>query len=162
MFAGSPYYGNILITFSLSIGLMYLWQECQAQWRKHKRLALFWGAMFVTATGAVWLFVDTFGTDYGFAGVMTAVLVSLAHTREEVSPAAERWYRFETRLCLLTVALAFVAVQPIAPTRQWWSLLSIPLLMLYNGTAGNKRFQYGFYVFYPLHLALLQLIAWMR
>lgn len=161
MMSGSAYYGNILITFSLSIALIYLWQECQARWDKNKRIALLWGAAFAAATAAVGVFVHTCGVDYGFAGVMTAVLVSIAQTRHtNGATAVKRWDRLEVRLVLLAVALIWVVAVNIAPMRQLWSLLALPLLLLYNGTAGKRRFQYGFYVFYPLHLALLQMIAW--
>ena len=37
-------------------------------------------------------------------------------------------------------------------------LLAIPVLMLYNGSRGRSM-KYWFYVYYPLHLAVLGLIA---
>lgn len=36
------------------------------------------------------------------------------------------------------------------------SILAAPLLYYYNGESGTKRFKYAFYVFYPLHLVILQ------
>lgn len=39
-----------------------------------------------------------------------------------------------------------------------FSLLALPLILLYNGKRGNLRLKYFFYAFYPLHLALLAAI----
>lgn len=161
--ADGGYYGNILLTFSLSIALIYLWQECQKHLFDRKPLALLWGGLFLAATAGVWVLVDTVGVDYGFAGVMTAVLISFAQDRySNAPPALKRWYSLPVKLVLLTAALLWVTWDNALPARQVWCLLSVPLLLLYNGTAGKHRFKYGFYVFYPLHLALLQLIAWVK
>ena len=43
---------------------------------------------------------------------------------------------------------------------QIWSLVAIPVLLLYSGDRGRLPMKYFFYVFYPLHLAVLQLIGW--
>ena len=45
-----------------------------------------------------------------------------------------------------------------APGNVWFVLLDIPILMLYNGERGNKKFKYAFYIFYPLHLGALYLV----
>nr|MBQ4319591.1 hypothetical protein [Clostridia bacterium] len=44
---------------------------------------------------------------------------------------------------------------------QWYSLLVLPLLLLYSGKRGQLNTKYFFYVFYPLHLALLQGLDWL-
>ena len=43
---------------------------------------------------------------------------------------------------------------------QYYSLLAIPLLLLYSGKRGKANLKYFFYIFYPVHLAVLQGIAW--
>jgi hypothetical protein len=40
-------------------------------------------------------------------------------------------------------------------------LLSIPLLLLYNGKPGKYRLKQFFYIFYPAHLAVLWGIDWL-
>ncbi len=159
--ADGRYYGNILLTFSLSVSLIYLWQACHERLINGNRTALLWGVLFLAATAATAFFVETFGVDYGFAGVMTAVLVSFAHDRSDHAPW-RWWYSLSARLILLTAALLWLTSVNFMPARQVWCLVAVPLLMLYNGKAGNRRFKYGFYVFYPLHLAVLQLIAWVK
>ncbi len=38
---------------------------------------------------------------------------------------------------------------------QYYALLAVPILSLYNGQYGSKKFKYWFYVFYPLHLVVI-------
>ena len=59
--------------------------------------------------------------------------------------------------CLLSLAIAEVG-WPI----QYWSLLAVPLLVLYNGKPGRVRMKYFFYIFYPLHLVILYGISMLR
>jgi len=42
----------------------------------------------------------------------------------------------------------------------FWSLAAIPLLLAYSGKRGKANMKYFFYIFYPVHLAALQLIDW--
>ena len=42
---------------------------------------------------------------------------------------------------------------------QWYSLLAVPLLMLYNGQRGRRNMKYFFYIFYPVHMLALELVA---
>lgn len=159
--ADGRYYGNILLTFSLSIALIYLLQEWKRRLFGGERFAALWGAIVLAATVAAALLVSLVGVDYGFAGVLTPVLVSLFDDRDgNVPPAFKRFDCLPVKLLLLTVALLFVTWQNAWPERQIYSLAAVPLLAFYNGTPGKQRFKYGFYLFYPLHLALLQLLAW--
>jgi len=54
---------------------------------------------------------------------------------------------------LIALASASGVMQPS-------SLLALPLLYLYNGKRGRGAPKYFFYIFYPAHLAALQLISW--
>lgn len=160
LLAGYPYYGNILLTFSLSIALIYLWQLCQRCLMARKRVGFVWLLLFWAATATVWHLVDMFGVDYGFAGVMVAVLLSFTNPPDgKTKPKHSWWFSVPTRTAVFTVALLWAAYTNLFPDRQYWSLMAVPLMLLYNGKPGKHRFKYGFYVFYPLHLAVLQGIA---
>lgn len=41
---------------------------------------------------------------------------------------------------------------------QWFMILSLPFILLYNGQRGRKM-KYFFYVYYPLHVYLLVILA---
>lgn len=41
---------------------------------------------------------------------------------------------------------------------QWFMILSLPFILLYNGTRG-KKLKYFFYIYYPLHVYLLVILA---
>jgi hypothetical protein len=85
--AEGKYYGNILLTFSFSIALIYLLQEWKAHlFERRTAYAVVWGTAFVAATGAVFVFTQTWGVDYGFAGVMTTVAVALFDDRKGNAP----------------------------------------------------------------------------
>ena len=161
--AEGSYYGNILLTFTFSIALIYLLQEWKTHLFAHRAAhAVAWGTAFVAATGAVYLFTEQWGVDYGFAGVMTAVVISLFDDRTGNAPSAfTAWNRLSVKLLLTAVMLAFVAWQSQAPSRQLFALAAVPLLALYNGKPGKLRLKYGFYLFYPLHLAALEILAWL-
>jgi hypothetical protein len=42
---------------------------------------------------------------------------------------------------------------------QHYALLSLPFLLCYSGKRGKGNLKYFFYIFYPVHLAVLQGIA---
>jgi hypothetical protein len=42
---------------------------------------------------------------------------------------------------------------------EWYSLIAVPILLLYNGERGKYNLKYFFYIFYPAHLVILQGIA---
>ena len=42
---------------------------------------------------------------------------------------------------------------------QMFALLTVPLIALYNGTRGKWKLKWFFYLFYPVHLALIYLVG---
>ena len=138
---------NILLTFSLSILLIYCLQfahEAQT-WQKE----ILWSAVFAAGVLAVYGLCWKFHVDYGFWGIMTPVLVSFGYIRK-----FPNWAQVVLLGCgLLLLGTEYTKVQQYA-------LLSLPLLMLYSGKRGKAKMKYFFYIFYPVHLAVLQGIAW--
>ncbi len=137
-------YQCILVTFSLSIGLIYMLEDAIKKPRFHKTsfaalsLAAAYGICEVLPR-----FLPGFYVDYGFAGVMLPVLIWFGRNK---------WQS----ILLCAVGLVFLS---IGNSVQWFSLLTLPLLLLYNGTRGKAKLKYLFYIYYPAHLALLYLIS---
>ncbi len=81
-----------------------------------------------------------YGVDYGLSGVFLPVIIYLADTRPR-------------RLAAAGLGLCLVALE--AGGIQWFGLLALLPLALYDGTRGKWRLKYLFYIYYPLHLAVL-------
>ena len=151
--------GNIFLTFSLSTVLIYLWQYAMRAYgnsRLHGSLAL---AVWVAAVAAVWGLTQHIHIEYRFWGIMAAVAVSLPMYTEGQTPhVLKRFDRLPVQLILLATALFLQAFPTIGRTVQVYSIAAVGILAFYDGTAGNKRLKYAFYVFYPLHLIVIGII----
>lgn len=153
-------YMNILITLSLSILLVYALQYAKAalfggcRWGKK----VFAAAVFLLAVAAVWLLNRYVRIDYGFWGCMLPVTASLLRPAANGAPAAlARLDTLTVRVAAFTVGLVVLAIA--AGGVQIYSLCAVPLLLLYSGQRGKGRMKWFFYVFYPTHLAALELIS---
>ena len=147
-FAGGAAYLNILLTFSASILLIYILQEMYRAktWKKEALWSVLFAAGFLSAYGIQHIIT----MDYGFWGIMVPVFVSFAHQRK-----FPRW----ASVVLLGIGLVLLGAD--MGGIQHWALLAVPLLLLYSGERGKYKMKYFFYIFYPVHLAVLQGIAWL-
>ena len=121
----------ILVTFSLSIMLIYIID------RKNIILSL----LFLTAC---FYLTQAVNIDYGFSGILLPLLIYWGENKTQ-------------KLMLLTSGLVLVSLtnSPI----QWYSLLSVPLMALYNGQRGKLKMKNFFYIYYPLHLLVIYFIS---
>lgn len=141
---------GILITFSLSILLIYTMEGIQKE-RSADRVVCF---VLVLAV-VVFLTVVLprlwkgrgFAVDYGICGVLAPALVYVGRNRME-------------KLGLLALGLVFLSLS--IGGIQYFCLLALPLLWLYDGSRGKRKMKYLFYIYYPLHLAVLYGIAMIR
>ena len=142
--ADGTLYFSILFTFTLSIVTIYALQNFRA-----KKNALS-GAVFALAVASVWALNQIFVIDYGFWGCMVPVFAAAfqntKHDRTVVHTAM-----MLPGLILLSAAVG---------GNQYLSLLALPLLLCYNGRRGRWKMKNFFYVFYPAHLVILQVLQW--
>ena len=140
-------YMCIFVTFSLSVGICWLLKL--AQQKKNVLFAFFAVAgigiaFFLTDILPLLLSGTDYSVDYGFLGVMLPVVLFLCKGKKMQLVAAA------AVLCLMAVWLDWKV--------QWFALLALPLLALYNGSRGKWKLKWLFYIYYPAHLAILWLI----
>lgn len=104
----------------------------------------------------VFVFCGTVPEDYGFYGAVLPVFPLVIRIQlkkydvEEHKKYLMELISFTAMLVILSFALGGI---------QFYSLLSIPFLFLYTGLRGKKKMKNFFYLFYPLHLLLIGLVA---
>lgn len=143
---GGSLYQCVLVTFTISIGLIRLLKEDRLPPALHTLAVIlgFLGALFLTEGLPLLLPGTNYAVDYGMAGVLLPVLVWMGRNRKET---------------MLLFVLGSVLLCMSCGSIQWWCLGSVPLVMLYNGRRGTAKLKYLFYVYYPLHLVVLYLIG---
>lgn len=144
-FVDGTLYLSILFTFSLSILTVYA-----LQYFKAKKNALS-AAVFFTAVAGVWLLNQIFVIDYGFWGCMVPVFAAVFHNTKYDRPGVH----------ILMLGAGLLLLSADVGGIQIWSLLTLPLLLCYNGRRGKWKMKYFFYIFYPAHLVILQVIQWL-
>ena len=150
-------YMSILVTFSCSIAVICALQQLKEA--SGPKLVL-WALVFVTAVAAVYALNEVLQIDYGFWGCMVPVFPALFQDRRDAE--RKHFQKLDRRPVHITMlALGLVILWLDLGGYQLWSLLAVPVLLLYSGRRGRLPMKYFFYVFYPLHLAVLQLIGWM-
>lgn len=140
-------YQCIFVTFSISIGSIYLLDNAREK-RNVSSVLLLILDLLLTALlcfGAP-RWIPGFDIDYGFFGVLLPVLIYCG--TDGLS-----------RLILAACGMALLCNH--FGGIQWYCLLSLPLLALYSGKRGKWKMKYLFYVYYPLHLVLLEGAAWL-
>lgn len=153
-------FGNILITFSLSLSMLLslrFWREGQRRDNRRQAvtgLLLTVGSLLLTVL--VCRFIDV---DYGLPGCVLP-LFAAACDADMAAPAALRpadrhrqWYP------LLGFSVGLLALSIWLGGIQYYSLLALPLLAMSGHKRGKLRLKYFFYLYYPLHLLALEGIS---
>jgi hypothetical protein len=164
-------YASIFLTFSASVLLVYLLDAMKAYMLSspafYKPLLCALG--FFAVLGAAWILFLHIPFDYGFFGMLAPVAAGMFDVRDKEVPraisilSAKPFRILWLGICLIPICLenqhGVISFLGIGIPVQYLCLLSLPLLLLYNGKPGTRRLKYFFYLFYPLHLAVLEAIA---
>ena len=138
-FAMGSLYQCILVTFSLSILLIYAIDSGSP--------LLGAGAFLLVLflTGFLPNRLPGFYIDYSLWGVLTPVAVYFGRNKWE-------------KLLFCGLALVMLAAAHSGFT-QWLALLSLIPLALYNGKRGKRKIKWFFYLYYPIHLVVIYAIS---
>ena len=131
-------YQCILVTFTLSI-LLILSLDRAGRERTFPSIlsaVLVWALVFFICLGLPNILAHTdFAIDYGLWGVLLPVFIFLGRNKQE--------QLLLTLVGLVLLAIFFRNLGAI----QWCSLLTLPLLALYNGQRGKGQMKYFFYLY---------------
>lgn len=154
-------YMSILVTFSISILVIYLMQELKealVDGEVNFIVKIFLALLFVFSVLVVYLINQHLEIDYGFYGCMLPVFAAVFH-----KPRKNATRFFEkidcTYIHIITLCVGMFLLANVTNARQFWSYLAIPFLLLYSGKRGKANMKCFFYIFYPLHLVFLEFIG---
>ena len=169
---------SILTTLTLSIATIYAFQWWEARAiNPEGKAELNFALMVPIAVLAIDIFVcnimpgllssTDFKIDYGFMGVLLPLFCYMPRfntsehelQQREQDPKRLLWQQ----LGLMAVGLALLAwaMMPHSGTTQWWGLFALLPLASYSGKRGKWRMKYLFYIYYPLHLVVIQGISYL-
>lgn len=147
--SGNGLYLNILFTFSCSVVL------CSVFLRLDKDNCFKNRVLIILTIGVFWtmdfLFERISGSsglnlhlDYGIEGIILPLFAVMYKDKRK-------------KLLCFTIGLFFVAGRLYGFFTLFFLFAMIPVLLLcfYNGEGGKRNLKYFFYLFYPLHLAVI-------
>lgn len=152
-----PFHQNVLWTFLIAIGLIYLNEKAKATGKMWLRILVGITTVFLgTILGLITM------VDFYHAGVLTVLVFYFFRERNIVSFVGQF-------ICLAYINIEILSGfayewnifgQTFYFTRQGLALLALIPIWLYRGKQGphNKALQYFYYAFYPVHLLILGLL----
>ncbi len=154
---------NILITFSLSTVIIFALQNFKTKFfsKDSSKEAIFISLFLLCFSVAIVYYINTLiKIDYGFAGCMTPVAASLFDFKStDATKSVKKLDKIPLRVLSIIIPISFIIYRNMSfgdKSVSPFLLMAIPLLLLYSGKRGTKKLKYFFYLFYPLHLALLE------
>ena len=177
LFVFEEVYASVFLTFSISILNIYIidalkkiaFNERNENGKINKVRAVLALLTASLALAVSYIPFHFFLFDYGYIGMLAPVLISLFDFKGVNAPKIllrlDSYYVRLLVLMLCCIGLAIknpqlqITVFGCSVSVQVFNQISIPLLLTYNGKAGNKKMKYFFYLFYPLHLGVITLIS---
>ncbi len=156
-FDNGSLYMCILVTFSLSILLVYAMQLLKKAVFSDGSL-VYKGLMllfFLSCLTLVYVLTGFVSIDYGFPGITIPLFASLFDFRGIDAPEQLKKLDCIT-VRVLCMGIGLFMMSYAVGWIQYYSLLALIPLLLYSGKRGRLKMKYFFYLFYPLHLVLLE------
>ena len=151
-------YMSILVTFSISIVTIYAMQFFKESLFSENTSILrktCSGALFLATLVSVYILNTILEIDYGFFGCMLPVFAAVFHSPKNCDARfLKKLDVIPVHLVMLLLGMMCLAIQ--SGKWQFYSFLAIPFLALYSGKRGKANMKYFFYIFYPLHLLILE------
>lgn len=152
---------NVFVTFTFSIIMIYALQAFYERLFSKDVKAyekIFFGIIFIATIFAVYYISLYISFDYGFFGALIPLFASVF-----MLPGVcdIRWLKVldNKYMHILTLGMGvslMVFLSKKFVSIKWCALLSLVVLLFYSGRKGKLKTKYFFYVFYPLHLVLLE------
>ncbi len=172
---GKLWYNNGNVFFTLLAALLCLWSVDTM--RKHK--VLHWFCLIPSIIVSALYHLGVIVSDYGAVGILMILVFYFCDHKgfgwkvlTVIGFFCAIYYNFvlsgakNFALLLLGTPRAFPSISQWKAT-QAYSALALPLIFAYNGKkgtiagkTGGKALQYGFYLFYPLHMLVLYLLSY--
>lgn len=137
-------YQSVMVTMLLGFGMLELMKKCPNFWMKLLAVVPF-------ALAAEWM-----KTDYGGYGV---VMIALFGLTRGLPCCRQVQFAGMAALCL-AMDSALVPIGPVRIPVELFALFAMIPIAQYSGrkATSNRAVQWGFYLFYPVHLTVLAVI----
>lgn len=139
-------YQSVFISFTLAIIFIYLIDNAliRKQVRAWMCVVLYGVLVMFLCIGLPHMLCETdYHIDYGMVGVLIPVVCYYAKSR---------------RNRLVVYAVSLIVLSLTYGDIQWFCLLSVLLMLAYNGKRGKCRLKNLFYIYYPIHLGVIFII----
>lgn len=145
---GFDNYFNILLTYAAAVGSIIIFERIVERHRLSGQKK--YASLLITVSAIVIIVAGIFSVfDFSY-GLWAVAMIYAAYFFRIENLRFAAFSLFLILYCIYCTLTGF----PI----QFFSLLSLPLIVLYNGEKGNMIPSWFWYLFYPVHLGILWLI----